>query len=140
MNIELKVKSCSLAAEARIIRNLANSLRKRQAKILGDAQRLSYLSDPTSRDRSMELENYGASLRLQRLNITDHRRTVVRNEASATHLARAFIGGMPYKRVEAKCWTQPDWTKVLGMVKKYMVPDQDNRPIWDRIKEWREAA
>lgn len=134
MNIELKVKACSLAAEARIIRKLANILRNKQKRAREQGDLL------TDEHHRLAAVDRAKSLREQRLNITDHRRTVVRTEARATHLARAFIGGMPYKRVEAKCWTQPDWQKVLVMVKKYMVPDQDNRPLADRIKDWREAA
>lgn len=137
MNLELKIKASSLAAEARIIRNLANSLRRRQGRALGHHFEL----EASNPEWSAEAAERAKTLRSERLNITEHRRFVVRPEARATHLARAFLGGMPYKRVETKVWTQPDWAKVVRMVEKYKpVPDQDNRPVFDRIKEWRETV
>lgn len=49
----------------------------------------------------------------------DHRVHDVRREARATHLAYSFVRGKSLEQVEPKSRTDPDWTRVEEMVKKY---------------------
>lgn len=83
MSVELKIKSKSLAAESRIIRDeeikLRNATRKRAS-----------LQKPVS------------TLNHQRKSLYEHRIDVVRTEARATFLARAYLSGKPRSAVEAK--------------------------------------
>lgn len=48
-----------------------------------------------------------------------HRKDVVRSAARHTLLAYAFIRGVPYKKVEAKCEKAPDLKRIMSMVQKY---------------------
>lgn len=48
-----------------------------------------------------------------------HRKDVVRSAARHTLLAYAFIRGVPYKKVEAKCEKAPDLKRIMSMVQRY---------------------
>lgn len=107
MSLELKVKSKTLAEEARIIRREERKLKKQ----IEWAKIRQLVTDPT---RSV----------WESLN--SHRRVVVRNEQRGTYLARAFIAGVPYKEVEQK--RKPEYAykfvnkiipRVVSMVNKY---------------------
>lgn len=83
-----------------------------------------------------------------KIGLADHRRTVVRGEARHTLLAYSFLRGVPYKAVESKCHTKPDWNKVQKMVIKYGVywgdePHQDYKKALEEqamaFKDWRNA-
>lgn len=113
MSIELKIKQKSLAEEARIIR-----LEKRKLKSLIRKNRTKYSYDTIN-------------------SISNHNTNVVRVEARATHLARAFIKGVPYYVVESGRRDTKEYEfrniilpKVLSMVKRYkfkgwMVTEED---------------
>lgn len=105
MSIELKIKSKHLAAEAQIIKAEATKLKKR-ARIAREKQ-----NADLARKLSWKAED-----------IKHHNKTVVRCEARATFLARAFIKGVPYKVVEASCVSRMDLrilNRTLAMVQKY---------------------
>lgn len=51
--------------------------------------------------------------------LESHRKDVVRSAARHTLLAYAFIRGVPYKKVEAKCEKAPDLKRIMVMVQKY---------------------
>lgn len=108
MSIELKIKAKHLALEPAIIR-------KEEQKILKQI-RSGKVND------TIEL--------LRKFNsLHDHRVWNVRNEARATHLARAYINGKAYNNVEhkvhdksvLKCYILP---RVVAMVAKYG-PNED---------------
>ncbi|QGH74798.1 hypothetical protein MAL1_00030 [Bacteriophage DSS3_MAL1] len=82
MSIELKIKSKSLAAEARIIR-------AEEIKLRDTARNRAALQKPVSK------------LVSSRNSLYRHRIDVVRLEARATFLARAFLAGKPRAVVEA---------------------------------------
>ena len=114
MSIELKIKAKHLALEPAIIR-------KEEQKILKQI-RSSKCNDTAEAFRKYE-------------SLHNHRVWNVRNEARATHLARAYIAGMPYSSIEKKihdksvlkCYILP---RVVAMVAKY-------GPTEDRIyKTW----
>jgi hypothetical protein len=108
--LELKVKACSLAAEARIIRNLELRLKR---KGLSNNQRRS--------DQFFSLQT--------------HRRRDVRFEARATHLARAFLKGIPYGKLEAKCYTNPPMNRAEEIATKFS--SFDKRIIAQRFAAWK---
>lgn len=91
--IELKIKSMSLAAEARIIRRWENRLKK-------------------AKRHHPELESKFWSLR-------GHRIYDVGGEARATYLAYGFLKGKAYKTMEAKRYSNPNWERIHQMAHKY---------------------
>jgi hypothetical protein len=125
MSIELKIKFNSLQAEAYIIRNEERKLRKRiEKKKLRTDQPVAEFG---------ELSTFN-SIKL-------HRKWNVRNEQRATHLARAFLKGKPYKEVEKSVkdehfFKYHIYPRVLSMVGKYG-PDKLNK--WGQRDEWRKS-
>lgn len=100
MSYELKVKSKSLAAEARNIRVLEGKLK--------DEIRSRALSQlPTG------------TLTTERESLHHHRTDVVRTEARATFLARAFLKGMPRHAVEAQPSPSYIMHRSFRIAKKY---------------------
>ena len=93
MSVELKIKSKHLSEEARIIRFEENKLLKgyrweiNQHKSVGNNEPL----------KPYESSNY-----IKYKSLNHHRRWDVRNENRATFLARAYIEGVPYTKVEQK--------------------------------------
>ena len=82
MTVELKIKAKHLAAEAKIIRFEENKYKER-------------IKNTDKLEQKEKLTYTFQSLR-------NHRRFDVKNEARATHLARAFIKGVSYSSVERK--------------------------------------
>ena len=116
MSYELKIKSKSLAAEARIIKALEERtkrlIKKRAAK-----------QKPTGRLTAMRESLY------------HHRIDTVRTEARATFLARAYLKGMPRSAVEAN--QSPDYitSRSFKIAKKYASTPLD----MDTYTAWMEA-
>ena len=101
MSIELKIKSKSLAAEARIIR-------QEEIKVRDEARNRALHQKPNSK------------LMRQRQSLYDHRIDVVRFEARATFLARAFLSGKPRSVVEANPATDARVrNRAMKIAKKY---------------------
>jgi hypothetical protein len=146
MSIELKIKSKHLALEPAIIR-------KEEHKLL---KQISWYKE---KHQVTDLFKHKESLALHRKwwNLQDHRRKVVRNEARATYLARAYLAGTPYEKVEKK--TREDDTlysnilpRVYSMVakygpkhigkkwnkdqSKYVYDENDWKELTDAIKKW----
>ncbi len=123
MSIELKVKSKHLSIEAQIIRHEEVKL-KRQ------------IEWKKQNEEDQEAE------RSQWFSLNEHRRWDVRNENRSTFLARAFIAGKAYKKVEQKRKEEREYLfyqiilpRVLSLVKKYSNPNLDLK----HIKAWVEA-
>ncbi len=75
----------------------------------------------------------------KKLLLRTHRINVVRREARATHLARAYLMGRPYADVEQKTYQSPLFEKSLksiigAMVLKYGTGDR--RDSQQRFEEW----
>lgn len=117
MNVELKVKVKSLAAEARIIRDEERKIKSR----LGKGPHKSDAHQHKDKDTLASLQN--------------HRRGVVRHEQRHSLLAYGFLRGVAYRRMEPTCRVEPDWGKVLKMVERFGGKGKDNE-----FKSWREAA
>lgn len=113
MSIELKIKFKHLALEPAIIRKEEYNLLRQIAW---------YKQHYQIKDISGFKEALKISYKYQSLQ--QHRTVVVRNEARATHLARAFISGKAYNSVEKtrkdeKLFQNHILPKVFSMVMKY---------------------
>jgi len=113
MSIELKIKSKHLALEPAIIRREEKNLRKQLSWYKRTYQGLII---------EEHLEAYKIYSKWNSLQ--HHRKTVVRNESRATHLARAFLNGLHYKQVESKRHDETLYhttilPRIIDMVAKY---------------------
>ena len=123
MSIELKIKHKHLALEPGIIRIEEKKLKRRMKYHRGEGT------------NAFELD-----WKLQSL--INHRRIQVRNEARATHLARTYLQGKPYKFAELKRRADGEFnfiknilTRVQVMVQKYGKGEQ-RKVTLDTLKEW----
>lgn len=132
MSIELKIKSKHLSLEAKVIRF-------EERKLVKQIKWLSINEE--------NAEKYGSKYNKtiwQHGSLVDHRKNVVGRENRATFLARAYIAGTPYLKVEHKrrddkhyefiCKVLP---RVLEMVKKYHPSYEVRKNLtMDKLKEW----
>lgn len=135
---QLKVKAKALVAEAQIIRNEESKLWRRHDDLRatvtsrnGDA----FASKVTDK----ELQRL-CKLSLAATDLRRHRIGDVRDEARSTNVARGFLRGLDYARVENRIlegnW--PDWDRVSAMVKKY--GQGDSRVSLQRFEEWKQKG
>ena len=110
MSIELKIKAKSLQEEARIIRKEEDKLKR----LIDWVENVLFSEALDERDTWLSLKQ--------------HRRWDVRNEARATHLARAFLANQRYSDVEKPKLNSPDTDghlmnrivpRITTMVNKY---------------------
>lgn len=118
MSVFLKVKQKSLAEEAKIIR-----LERRRAKARARWQK--------AHDKADAAQITYANIE----RLVHHERTIVTRENRATHLARNFLRGTPYLKVEGKCYSQPNWDKVASLISRYS--GEDSRVVLQRFAEWK---
>lgn len=104
MSIELKIKLKSLAEEQRIIR---------KEELIIKNGKFSFKSN-----------NRRESLYLHR---TTHVRPIIR----ATHIAYGLIIGLEYHQIEPISHSEPNWTSVKAMVRKY-----GNTEDYEKFCEW----
>ena len=130
MSVELKIKAKHLALEPAIIRKEEQKLKK-QFNWFKQKHQITDVSLSNIYDKHPELYK----LHSKRYSLELHRKTVVRNASRATHLARAYIAGMPYSRVEKKRKDENELVfnnsillEVFRMVAKY-----GQKPL---IKRW----
>ena len=104
--IKLKIKSKSLAEEARIIRKEEQKLKQHSRNTIGI--------------------DYKREFRSAISCIKEHRTGIVRYESRATHLALAFLNNKPYKSIEKTRKPEKDYEfnayvvpRVVAMVSKY---------------------
>lgn len=73
----------------------------------------------------------------------EHRILQVRRAARSAHLARGFIRGSPYHRIESKCYEAPKRPEVLRLLERYGRPEFKNSTREEReakLKAWFEQA
>lgn len=109
MSIELKVKANSLAAEARIIRKIEKKLKENFHKASNETQ-AEFRNDHVNRFN----------------NLHNHKTASVRKAARSTHLARMYIKGLFYSKVEAVSYERPDYISIAKMVRQYGGEEFDN--------------
>lgn len=124
MSVELRVKEKSLAAEARMIRH-------EEKKAIKSAK--------WHREKQ-EVEEAGAFERVRK-SLYEHRIDVVRFEARATNLARAYIKGTPYRAIERSTKDQAGYKRgrLMGRVQKLICKYHDKNVSAERLSAWFEA-
>jgi hypothetical protein len=145
MSIELKVKSKHLSEEARIIRFEEKKLLKQYQWSLNMYREAGH-NDMYPRWDDKAFMSY--------CSLNSHRRWNVRNENRATFLARAYIAGVPYSKVEQKredevLFQTQIFPRVCAMVVKYGKREQVDwewdskngrylatKQLKDKIAEW----
>ena len=130
MSIELKIKAKHLALEPAIIRKEEQKLKK-QFQWFKQKHQITDVSLWAIYDKHPELYK----LHSKRYSLEHHRKTVVRNASRATHLARAYIAGMQYSRVEKKCKDETVLRAIILPEVFRMVAKYGNKPIhkkWNR--------
>ncbi len=146
MSVMLKVKENSLAAESRIIRraerrrNRCTNCAKWKRDHITEVQELRGPKAGLTKS-FLVCEEGGLQFNGERPRdynrLRGHRRFVVRVEARATHLARAFLKGQSYSQVEQGARRQPHWRSVDLMVAKYATKEQ----LADQMYAlWKETA
>lgn len=130
MSIELKIKSKHLSEEARIIRFEENKLLK---KVKHSRQKHYSTGNNEKYEawRDKHFQKYSS--------LNYHRKWDVRNENRATFLARAYIAGVPYSKVEQKredevLFRSQIFPRICAMVAKYGWREQGDRE-WDKVKQ-----
>lgn len=113
MHVYLKVKVVSLAAEARIIRNLEQKRRAYLRRTTGVAGDTAFWG------------------------LRKHRTWDVRREARSSCLAYGFLRGRHYRALEAKCYSKPDWKRVQYLIERY--GEGDKRLLVQKFSEWKDA-
>lgn len=115
---QLKIKFLSLSAEERLIRHEEVKVNRRMKKLV------------LSKDKAMAWERQSTKY----WDLRSHRITVVRPEARATHLARAFLCGHEYSKIEEFRYSRPDWTRVGELVHKYAIGNR--QVVAQQLEEW----
>jgi hypothetical protein len=147
MSIELKVKALSLAAESAIIRRQQRKLESARHRLgqwraneAARKHRAALEANPTLEGAQEAQKIFDALEYTDLLNGNDatwmslqhHRRQDVRRASRETHLARMFIAGTPYRAVEYKTYSEPNWDAVARLVRRY---GQDVIPEGDLVKQ-----
>jgi hypothetical protein len=107
----LQVKLISLADESRTIRRIEHKLKRAQ-------------------------KNW-PKLKAERESLRDHRKDDVASSSRATALAYGFLKGKPYKAIEARRFTDPDWKSIERMVKTYAAVGTD---LTKQLEAWKAEA
>lgn len=107
MHVFLKVKICSLAAEASIIRREERRWKPRW--------------------RSHQDQMF--------FRLKGHRTCDVRSEQRSALLAYGFLRGTPYLVIESKCYEEPNWGRVAKIVRKFgpLISETD---AMKAVSEW----
>jgi len=109
--VYLKVKVCSLAAEASIIRRMERRWKPRW--------------------KSHQDQTF--------FGLKSHRTCDVRREQRAALLAYGYLRGRPYRMIEFKCFEPPVWTRVCEIVRKYG-PLASKEDVAKAVLDWSEIA
>lgn len=125
-SIQLKIKAVSLATEAAIIRHYEH----RELDAARYAEDTLANISPASTLTNVQLERIkkrALAARGRYVSVSNHRKVEVRRVSRSTHLARAFLAGVPYSRVEAFAYDEPNWGAISAMVLKYGEGDVRDR-------------
>jgi len=138
----LKIKLKSLTAEARIIKKEEGKL-KRFIDFLNERPHKKHKKDEKKPEpRVFKLPENAKELLdnayLDRWNLRDHRRAVLRREARNTHLAYGAIRGIPYSEMESKAFNFPDLKEVERMVLRY--GKGGHNALLSLFAKWQEEA
>jgi hypothetical protein len=135
MHSYLQTKAVSLALEAKYIRQQEIRFAKKARKA-----------------RLVNKDRQAAWLEQNRVGQYLHRIDIVRNEARLTNIARGFLTGKEYSKIERSAWNEPTWykpangspyrTSVEGLILSYgdRSNPKHNQPIEERFAAWLERA
>ena len=87
--------------------------------------------------RCEERKLRGSDNELERSDLCEHRRGIVRRVARENHLAYGFIRGRAYRRLEFQCRTEPNWNAVWTLVKRFGDFKETDRAAFDAWREGR---
>lgn len=127
MILELRIAALSLSQQQRILRRLEHK-RKTFVKVNRDA-----IDCPDDLIEKVEQEWQDLY----------RRRLKNRWRGRSLHIAYCFLrnlGLTPFKAIEEKSWTPPDWDVISDMVEDGIDPSLDSRLVMQRFAEWRDAA
>lgn len=113
--VELKMKAVSLAAEVRLIRR---EERKHEKSASWCVRWLSQTGNMKAANRADILQQRKDSARVVD-SLRYHRKIELRSEQRSTHLARAYLRGVPYRSVERTCNAPPNWIRVAAIIKSF---------------------
>jgi hypothetical protein len=125
--VNLKIDGFSLAQQARITRRLEQKRRRflRYADSVPNAK-----ADPEIvEDVRREADHL------------NRQRVATRKLARSNHIAYCFLrtnGGVPFKAIEAKSFTQPDWMRIEALIR--VNAGGDPRVVRQRFAEWLDDA
>lgn len=112
MNSFIKIKMLSLGAEIKLIR-------REERKWLKKSRHYRHLvkrSDNADTTEAAVRERSYADLNFWGLR---NHRIGLRPEARIANIAYGFVRGKPYKQIENKAYSTPNWTKVASLVQRY---------------------
>lgn len=147
MKVYLKIKIKSLAEEAKMIRreerkqNPGHRARVRARRYLAGKTKACASHETHARKQAEAkkvLRQRSEKAMDAFFGLRHHRTIEVRDESRSSHVAYGFLRGLDYKRVENSAKTEPDWTRVEQLVKKY--GEGDVRDRMQRFSEWKSAA
>lgn len=135
MKTYLKIKICSLAEEAKIIKREEH----RWWKLTGKKE--IYGKDPNEYlfTKSLFKKDHPLVFGLR-----EHRIHVVRTECRSANIAYGYMRGRAYKQIEHKCYEQPNWERIATIIRdfsgsKYLSADQ-RKKLAEDLKTWAEAT
>lgn len=130
----LRIKAKSLAAEAKVVRKDEAYYRERNK------------SRKPHKDREGNTLTQGNPPRFgvgrdTWLSLREHRVHVLRPEARATNLARAYLRRRPYKSLEASYHEAADWDRVATLVHRFGAhrPKTKVETIKEALLAWRDT-
>jgi len=114
MKAYLKVKIKSLAAEAKIIKS-----DEQKYLYAGRVANIHFKAEELPEHEREEFFLHKEDSYETYRGLYEHRVNVVRNESRSALLALAFYNKTPYHKVEASCYTLPDWDRVADILIKF---------------------
>ncbi|WP_438980286.1 hypothetical protein [Polynucleobacter sp.] len=126
MKTYLKIKLNHLAAEARINKKEKHKWMRKAA---------------IGRQRAWEKEMENPTKATMADLIHNHRMIAIRPEARDSNLAYGFLRGRSYAQIEAKRFTDPNWSNIKANIKRFHAPQYGSTSGIDkRFEEWKAAA
>lgn len=136
MNSFIKIKALSLGAEIALIRREERRWIK-QARWAADVLKSKVnhpVGDPPAHPHTIE-----AHARANYWGLRSHR-LALRSEARVANIAHGFLRGRTYVQVEAKAYSQPNWSKVISLVQRHGEGFKDGTKAEYAINHWRKAS
>lgn len=125
MNIHLKIKIMTLAAEAKAIRK--NELRLQRS-----------INKAVNKGKGQY--DYVDGHRFVRANLHHHRTHTVRKETRHSHIAYGFLRGRQYMEIETFAREPIQWDRIEKLVTRFGCDGNDSRVVLQRFAEWKDTT